>query len=344
VGQPPRELSPVEQAIEAEDPVALVGAATPGEIRRLEMAERVLELKYNRKRRTSRLANVMSLVAFAGLGANAFQSYVNAKSQEKLREKDDQRWAMEFARAKQADKYRAFFETSALATDQANADKRLVGYALLQEFVDDKDYNDKATLMLEEALIAELNKTKSSEERRASVVAIVTALSSSSDCRALAKASRSIDRIAKRLAKSGDVAEAQEVFAVFVRRLVGRAAEVCKTPAEMGEVDRPLRDSLVVAPDLGGLKGKVTPALAMERVAQILRDECRSEMSVTGVTSCPAILRAYDHLCDVQDTPAAAKACAVIKAAQADIPATNASVSSSGAGDGDGGANGRDRQ
>jgi hypothetical protein len=343
VRKPPRELSVVEKAIEDEDPVALAGSASPGEIRRLEMAERVLELKYNRKRRTSRLANVMSLVAFAGLGANAFQSYVNAKSQEKLREKDDQRWAMEFARAKQADKYRAFFETSALATDQANADKRLVGYALLQEFVDDKDYNDKAVLMLEEALIGELEKDKEpglSEEHRASVVAIVTALSSSSDCRALAKASRTIDRIAKRLGKSGDVAEAQEVFAVFVRRLIGRAAEICKTPAEIGDVDRPLRASLMVAPDLGGLKGKVTVTQAGERIAQILRDECRSEMSVSGMSSCPAILRAYDHICEMTTNPVAAPACAVIKAAQADIPATIASP----AGDSDGGANGRDRQ
>jgi hypothetical protein len=35
------------------------------------------------------------------------------------------------------DKYRAFFETTVLATDTANYDKRLVGYALLQEFVTD---------------------------------------------------------------------------------------------------------------------------------------------------------------------------------------------------------------
>ena len=39
-----------------------------------------------------------------------------------------------------------------LATDSANADKRLVGYALLQEFVSDNDYNIKAMLMLEESL------------------------------------------------------------------------------------------------------------------------------------------------------------------------------------------------
>jgi hypothetical protein len=324
VAKPPRELSPVERAIRSEDPVALVEAAGVGEIRRLEAAERVLELKHNRLRRTSKLANVMSLVAFAGLGANAFQSYVNAKSQEKLREKDDQRWQMEFERAKQADKYRAFFETSALATDSSNADKRLVGYALLQEFVDDKNYNDKATLMLEEALIGELNKDQEpglSEEHRASVVAILTALSSSSDCRALAKASRSIDRIAKRLAKSGDVDEAQEVFGVYVRRLIGRAAEVCKTPAEISDVDRPLRDSLIAAPILGGLKGKVTAPQAGERIAQILSDECRAEMNVSGATGCPAILRAYDHLCSLTDAPNAAPGCAVIRAAQKDIPA-----------------------
>ena len=69
---------------------------------------------------------------------------------------DQDRWSREFVRAQRADKYRAFFETSVLATDPANADKRLVGYALLQEFVDDEDYNSKATLMLEESLMQEL--------------------------------------------------------------------------------------------------------------------------------------------------------------------------------------------
>jgi hypothetical protein len=321
---PPRELSPVESAIEAEDPVALAHSTTADEIRRLELAEKVLELKYNRRKRTSKLTNVMSILAFSGLAVNAFQSYTSGQTQERQRERDDQRWQLEFARAKQADKYRAFFETSALATDIANADKRLIGYALLQEFVDDKDYNDKATLMLEEALISELNKKEGpglSEEHRASVVAIVTALSSSSDCRALGKAARSIDRIAKRRVKSGDSVEGQEVFGVYVRRLVGRAVEICKNPQEVALVDRPLVDTLMKTPDLGGLKGKITEAQAGQRIAEILRDECNAEITISGATECPEILRAYGRICAMSNPPVQAPACEVVRAAVDELPA-----------------------
>jgi hypothetical protein len=321
---PPHELSPVESAIEAEDPVALAHSTTADEIRRLELAEKVLELKYNRRKRTSKLTNVMSILAFSGLAVNAFQSYTSGQTQERQRERDDQRWQLEFARAKQADKYRAFFETSALATDSANADKRLIGYALLQEFVDDKDYNDKATLMLEEALISELNKDEGpglSEEHRASVVAIVTALSSTSDCRALGKATKSIDRIAKRRSKSGDTAEAQEVFAVYVRRLVGRAMDICKNPSDVALVDRPIVDTLMKTPDLGGFKGKITEAQAAQRIAEILRDECAAEIKISGATDCPDILRGYWRICAMSISPIQASACDVIKAAVDELPA-----------------------
>ena len=174
---------------------------------------------------------------------------------------DQERWSKEFERARQADKYRAFFETTVLATDSANADKRLVGYALLQEFVSDIEYTNKAMLMLEESLSQELrSNTKQGidEAHRNAVVAIVTALSETHDCGALERAARTIDRVAQRHGKYKDAEESGEVFRVYVRRLLGQAAEVCHTPADFRAVRRPLRDTLVKIPEIGGLTAPVT--------------------------------------------------------------------------------------
>ena len=81
------------------------------------------------------------------------------------------------------------------------------------------------------------------------MVAIVTALSETQDCGALERAARSIDRVAQRHAKLRRRGGAGEVFRVYVRRLVGRAAEVCPTMADFRTVRRPIRDTLVKAPE-----------------------------------------------------------------------------------------------
>ena len=62
---------------------------------------------------------------------NAYQLYANKQHQDEQSRVEREKWNKEFSRASQADKYRAFFETAVLATDPTNADKRLVGYALL---------------------------------------------------------------------------------------------------------------------------------------------------------------------------------------------------------------------
>ncbi len=64
-------------------------------------------------------------------------------------------------------------------------------------------------------------------EHRAAVGAILTALSQTSDCRALERAARSVDRIAKRHAKFRDAEETGEMLQVYLRRLLSRAADVC---------------------------------------------------------------------------------------------------------------------
>ena len=321
----PAQTAAVNEALEQEDPLKLVHLLNGDEIQRLELAEKVLELEHNRRKRTSRLSNVVSLVAFGGLAVNAFQSYNASKTQEHLREADQSRWQKEFERAKAADRYNAFLATSALATDTANPDKRLVGYALLEEFVADKDYNAKSALMLEQALFNELDRDTDagfSEEHRNSVTAILGALSGAADCGALARAVRSIGRISKRNAKTGNLAEAQEVFALYVRRLYGRAAMICRSPEDFASVEKPLRETLVKAPEIGSLpNGKLIAPEASKRLAELLRDDCKAEMAVTSVSDCAEILRSFDGLCrkglGQGDDDAA---CEVIAAAVAELP------------------------
>ena len=214
---------------------------------------------------------------------------------------DQDRWAKEFERARQADKYRAFFETTVLATDSANADKRLVGYALLQEFVSDAEYTNKAMLMLEESMAQELRSNTNQgidEAHRNAVLAIVTALSETKDCHALERAARSIDRVAQRHSRYGDVVDTTEVFRTYIRRLVGQAAEVCGTMADFRAVRRPLRDTLMKAPGIGGLRGQITDEQANTRIAEILRDKCLEDVTVSGATDCPDIFAHYAQLCD----------------------------------------------
>src|SRR6185312_14503067 len=100
------------------------------ELTRLKLAEELFELRYQRQRRRSRIAiaaqSMVAVVAVGGFFVNAFQSYINKQAQQKQQQIDQERWSAEFERSKAEDKYRAFFETSALVTDEANPNKRLV--------------------------------------------------------------------------------------------------------------------------------------------------------------------------------------------------------------------------
>ena len=295
----------VRKALHAKDPYALAASANKEQLDTLRSAEELIDA--DRKRLQSRSTFVVaaqvlvSWVAILGFVVNAYQSFTNKQQAERQAQVDQERWSKEFERARQADKYRAFFETTVLATDTVNPDKRLVGYALLQEFVEDADYTSKAMLMLEESLSQELRRNTSQgidEAHRNAVVAIVTALSETKDCGALARAARSIDRVAQRLNRYGDIEEAAEVFDVYVRRLVGEAAQVCTTMADFRTVRRSLRDTLVKAPKIGGLTFPTTAEAANTRIAEILRDRCLGDVAVSGASDCPEIFAGYARLCE----------------------------------------------
>ena len=295
----------VRKALAAKDPYALAAAANKEQLESLRSAEELIEADRRRLQSSNTFTVAAQIlvgwVAILGFCVNAYQSWTNKQQVEHQSQIDQDRWGKEFERAREADKYRAFFETTVLATDSSNPDKRLVGYALLQEFVGDAEYSNKAMLMLEESLAQELRSNTNQgidEAHRNAVVAIVTALSETKDCHALERAARSIDRVAQRHSKYGDVVETGEVFRTYVRRLVGQAAEVCGTMADFRAVRRPLRDTLIKIPEIGGLKGTVTDEEANTRVAEILRDKCLEDVTVSGATDCPDIFAHYVLLCD----------------------------------------------
>jgi len=321
----------VRKALAAKDPYALAAAANKEQLDSLKSAEDLIEADRRRLQSANSFTVAAQIlvgwVAILGFCVNAYQSWTNKQQAERQSQVDQDRWSKEFQRAREADKYRAFFETTVLATDTANYDKRLVGYALLQEFVTDSEYSSKAMLMLEESLAQELRRNTGQgidEAHRNAVVAIVTALSETHDCGALARAARSIDKVAQRLSKYGDVEEAAEVFDVYVRRLVGQAAEVCTTMADFRTVRRPLRDTLVKAPRIGDLKFPTTPEAANTRMAEILRDRCLTDVAVSGATDCPDIFAGYAKLCDQPE--ALPKGSTVSSTAQAKSKADAGSV------------------
>jgi hypothetical protein len=333
---PPPAPKDVRQALHSQDPFALAAAGSTEELSKLKSSLDLIEADQKRKQTHNRFTVASQVlvgwVAIAGFGVNAYQSFANKQNQERQAKVDQDRWDKEFQRAREADKYHTFFESSMLATDQTNADKRMVGYALLQEFVRDESYNAKATLMLEESLVEELrsNTDKGIDEpHRNAIVAIVTALADSSDCHALARAAKSIDRVAKRHAQFGDVEESSEIFKVYIRRLVGQAAEACnKRPEDFKSVRKPIRDTLVKQPDIAGLKPPVTLAAANARVAELLRDRCLEDLAVSGASDCPDVFKAYAELCRHKEmnTKEEAGACAVIQDADTKVEAATAAV------------------
>ena len=306
------------------------------ELSRLKSALDLIEADQKRKQTRNRFTVASQVlvgwVAIAGFGVNAYQSFANKQNQERQAKVDQDRWDKEFQRARESDKYRSFFESSMLATDQSNADKRMVGYALLQEFVRDDAYNAKATLMLEESLVEELRSNTDQgidEPHRNAVVAIVTALADSSDCHALIRAAKSFDKVAKRHAKFGDVEETGEIFKVYIRRLVGQAAEACnKRPDDFKNIRRPIRDTLIKQPDIAGMKAPVTVTAANTRLAELLRDRCLEDIAVSGASECPDIFRNYAEMCKSKEmlNREEAGACGVIADVTEKLEAATAAI------------------
>jgi hypothetical protein len=68
--------------------------------------------------------------------------------------------------------------------------------------------------------------------------------------------------------------------------------------ADFRAVRRPLRDTLVKAPKMGGLSYPTTAEAANTRMAEILRDRCLTDVAVSGATDCPDIFAGYARLCD----------------------------------------------
>jgi hypothetical protein len=291
-----------QDGLQREDPQAIAQTADLDELKRLIAAEDLLEKRHARKQRRARmftLAQAMvGYVALAGFFANAYQNWINKRQAEARAQADEKRWAQEFKRAQDADKYRAFFETAALATDPNNADKRLVGYALLKEFVSDELYNSKATLMLEESLALELRNEESTgldEPHRAAVMAILSALSHTSDCSALGRAARTIGKLATKHQQSHNLAESREVLALYILRVIGRAAEVCP-PRDLLEVRRPIREFMLRQPEVAGLSGHMAAVDADARIAQILEARCREEIE-GGIPDCADVPASWKKLC-----------------------------------------------
>ena len=304
-----------KKALQAKDPFGLAEHATIDQLDALKRAEELIEVDQRRIKTMSRFAVAAQVmvgwVAVLGFLVNAYQSFANKQQQHEQARIDQNRWSQEFERARQADKYRAFFETSVLATDPSNPDKRLVGYALLQEFVSDPDYTSKAMLMLEESLAQELRSNTDpgiDQAHRNAVLAIVTALSETKDCRALVRASRSIDRLARRHRKFGDAIESGEVFKVYVYRLLGQAASVCTTMEDFRQVRRPLRDTLMKIPEMAALKAPITVTDANTRIAQILQERCLEDLAVSGASDCAETFAGYAQLCDQPESTKAAGA------------------------------------
>jgi hypothetical protein len=319
-----------ERATQNEDAFDLAERTSADELTRLKLSEELFELRYQRQRRRSRFQtltqSLVGFVAVAGFFANAFQAYLNKQAQQKQQQMDQDRWSREFERAQRADKYRAFFETSALVTDENNPNKRLVGYALLKEFVSDPDYNDKATVLLTEALTQELRRDNLdhglSEESRVAVARILDTLSHTPDCGALANAARSIEYITKRKAQFGNVEEAVEVFEVYVRRLLGQAALACSTFAEFQQVRRPLAQVLEKNPELSRQPTAPNRSRVNELLAQLLRNACVTEIATGAGADCPDIFEHYEHLCqEAMTTPLMAKATPEAEAPRAVIDA-----------------------
>jgi hypothetical protein len=73
--------------------------------------------------------------------------------------------------------------------------------------------------------------------------------------------------------------------------------------ADFRTVRRPLRDTLVKAPKIGGLTFPTTQETANTRMAEILRDRCLTDVAVSGATDCPDIFAGYARLCDLPETP-----------------------------------------
>src|SRR5262244_2514704 len=103
----------VRQALDAKDPFALAQSASKEQLDALRSAEELIESDRKRLQSTNRFAVAAQIlvgwVAILGFLVNAYQSWTNKQQAERQSQVDQDRWSKEFQRAREADKYRAFF-------------------------------------------------------------------------------------------------------------------------------------------------------------------------------------------------------------------------------------------
>jgi hypothetical protein len=294
----------LEEAVKKND-LRLLADLGPERLQSLKLASDLLEARFEAKKRSNRIAtmsaSLVGYVALAGFFANAYQNYNNKKHLEEQSEREQQKWTQEFKRSQSTDKHRAFFETSALVTDLANPDRRLIGYALLEEFISDREYQPKVVVILEESLAKELAGAEKdgdllTEGHKNAVRQIVRTLSASPSCDELVFAARSIDKVSRR-AHTSQNAELLDLFSLYVRRLIGRAVLVCRNDEEFASVREPIRDALARLPELVGLTKDVPRAFVNTAIAKILSKQCVDEVAESAISECPDIRVKYLDMC-----------------------------------------------
>ena len=328
----------IRDALASRDPVKLARAAG-SEIGALKAAEDVIEAREKAETRPSRIMMasqaLVGWLALIGVALNVVQMYANHKQYEESRAADQQRWQMEFQRSQEADKHAAFLQVSTMITDSI-VDRRLLGYALIGEFMGDKEYYDKAQLMLAERLGAEASDKDFDEAHRNAVRVIVRTLSQTKDCVALIQGASSIHKLrAARDAQTGAKANSklneddgistpvEDLYADFVRYIYGRAMIVCAGRYdELRLVRNEIRSAMM--PLMKGETPKEKAIAANRIIAQYLRDRCLDEPQ-GALSECPAIFEAYAKRCEFLETkkpdewPNEKDGCALIRAAKSAV-------------------------
>ena len=317
----------IREALASRDPVRLARAAGSG-INALKAAEDVIEAREKAESQPSKFAlasqALVGWLALIGVALNVVQMYANHKQYDESRAADQQRWQLEFQRSQEADKHNAFLQVSALITDGL-IDRRLLGYALFGEFMGDKEYYDKAQLMLSERLGSEASAKEFDEAHRNAVRVIVRTLSQTKDCVALIQGASSIHKLkrARDTQLSGDdgiATPVEDLYADFVRYIYGRALLVCAGRYdELRLVRNEIRSAMM--PLMKGETPKEKAIAANRIIAQYLRDRCLDEPA-GAASEWPAILEAYSARCAYleskkkEEWPGEKDGCEVIAAAK----------------------------
>ena len=292
----------IRDALAARDPVKLAQAAGAG-IGALKAAEDVIEAREKAEDKPSKLAiasqALVGWLALIGVALNVFQMYANHKQYQESRAADQERWQLEFQRSQESDKHNAFFQVSALITDSV-IDRRVLGYALVAEFMGDKEYYDKAQLMLSERLAAEVDAKDFDEAHRNAVRVIVRTLSQTKDCVALIQGASAIHRLKtardeQMNGEDGISTPVEDLYADFVRYIYGRALVVCAGRYdELRLVRNELRSAML--PMMKGADNKEKAIAANKLIVQYMRDRCLDEPQ-GAQSECPAIFEAFSRRC-----------------------------------------------